>query len=181
MKIRIFSMLAVVAFATLGSGCRMLSGGSSDDGEVGGGDKPPDDIVGGWTGGSPVDDNIDVGDRRWKPIYFAYDQSTIGAAERPKLKAIYQYLRDNGQFDLLIEGHCDDRGSEEYNRTLGERRAITVRDYLVKLGLPKSRVRTLSFGEERPKQSGSGEAAFRKNRRAELVVIAAKKAAAVSK
>ncbi len=180
-KIRLVSMMAVALVATLSSGCMMWKGGKTA-GTQGGSDTPiPQGPGTEWNRRPVVTQNSDVGDRRWKPILFAYDQSSIGEAERPKLKAIYTYLRDNREFDLLIEGHCDERGSEEYNRSLGERRAITVRDYLVRLGLSKSRMQTLSFGEERPSKSGSGETAFRNNRRAELVVISAKKAASLYK
>ena len=72
---------------------------------------------------------------------------------------------------LLIEGHCDERGTEEYNRSLGERRALAVREYLVRLGIQASRIRTISYGFDRPVDNGHNEAAWSKNRRDEFIVL----------
>ncbi|HEY3165808.1 MAG TPA: OmpA family protein, partial [Candidatus Binatia bacterium] len=72
---------------------------------------------------------------------------------------------------LRIEGHCDERGTEEYNRSLGERRAQSVREYLVRLGMNPTMIQTISMGEERPAVSGHDEAAWSKNRRGELVLL----------
>lgn len=134
-----------------------------------------------WTDGANSKIKVDgdlTEERRWTPVYFAYDQSNIGETERQKLNTLYDFLKDNRQFDILVEGHCDERGSEEYNRTLGERRALSVQEYLTTLGLAKGRIRTLSFGEERPVEKGQSEEAFRLNRRAELVVVSPREAAA---
>mgnify|MGYP006294283163 CR=1 FL=1 len=109
--------------------------------------------------------------RQWQAVYFAYDQSAIGSAERVKLDRIFDYLREHDQYALLIEGHCDKRGSEEYNRALGERRALAVRQYLADRGLAGERLRTISYGEERPAAEGETEKAFQQNRRAELIVL----------
>ena len=70
---------------------------------------------------------------------------------------------------LIIEGHCDERGSAEFNRALGERRALSVKDYLISTGVPASRLKTISFGEERPVASGAGAEVLSQNRRAELI------------
>ena len=72
---------------------------------------------------------------------------------------------------LLIEGHCDERGTEEYNRALGERRALSVREFLVTLGVAPDRVETVSFGEDRPADPGHSSAAWDKNRRGEIVLL----------
>ena len=88
-----------------------------------------------------------------------------------KLESLADYLTRNGQYHLVLEGHCDDRGSEGYNRSLGERRAIAVRNYLVALGVSEVRMKTISYGEERPAASGNGEAVWRQNRRAEIIVV----------
>ncbi len=102
-------------------------------------------------------------------IYFSYDRDAIGTSERMKLDQVASYLKSNAGIGLIIEGHCDDRGSVEYNRSLGERRALSVKDYLVGNGIEQSRIQTISYGEEKPAVTGSGEAVWSKNRRAELV------------
>jgi len=110
-------------------------------------------------------------DRRWTPIYFAYNQNMIGHTERRKLELLGQYLLENNRYQLVIEGHCDNRGSDTYNRALGESRAIIVRDYLVALGVNNSRMHTLSYGEDKPADTGTSERAYANNRRAEFVVL----------
>ncbi len=114
-------------------------------------------------------------DRHWTPIYFAYDQNVIGDTERRKLELLGRYLLENSRYQLVIEGHCDNRGSDAYNRVLGESRAIIVRDYLVALGVNISRIHTLSYGEDKPADSGTSERAYANNRRAEFVVLSPKK------
>jgi len=104
-------------------------------------------------------------------VYFAYNRATIGTSERPKLETLAEYLRQHPDYCVVVEGHCDERGSVEYNRGLGELRAIAVKDYLVNLGIDKSRLETISYGEERPVvQSPTDPAGHAMNRRAEFVV-----------
>jgi len=102
-------------------------------------------------------------------VYFAYDQSTIGTTEQAKLEQAANYLLKNNDSNLIIEGNCDERGSIEYNRGLGERRALAVKDYLTKLGVADTRTQTISYGSERPADQGHDEAAWAKNRRADLI------------
>ena len=119
-----------------------------------------------------------VSENEWKPIpgislppiYFSYDKENIGTSEKRKLDQVANYLNSNPEIGLIIEGNCDERGSLEYNRSLGERRAIAVKDYLVSSGIATERLRTISYGEEKPVATGTGEAVFSKNRRADLVV-----------
>ena len=172
----LFALLVGATVLAITSGCNSLIYRPGQGKPVAAVDPQED-----WGVGAGPVQNPDIGDRRWTPVYFSYDQSNIGETEREKLAKIYDYLARNEEFDLLVEGHCDERGSEEYNRTLGERRAIAVIDYLVALGMPKSRLHSLSFGEERPVQTGLSEENFRLNRRAELVVISAKRAASLEK
>jgi len=101
-------------------------------------------------------------------IYFAYDQDSIGASERPKLEQVASYLTKNGSLGLIVEGNCDERGSAEYNRALGERRALSIKQYLGGLGVSEERIKTISYGEERPAVQGSTPEAYAKNRRGEL-------------
>lgn len=105
-------------------------------------------------------------------VFFEFDQSTIKASERSKIEAVADFLKkapaDN---DLLIEGHCDQRGTEEYNRALGERRALSVREYLVSLGIGANRIQTISYGEDRPAIPEENEAAYAQNRRGEFLLL----------
>lgn len=105
-------------------------------------------------------------------VYFDFDRSAIQPSEQGKLDAVATYMKNNQDVQLLVEGHCDERGTEEYNRSLGERRAISAREYLLqKHGLSSERVTTSSFGEDRPASLERTEEAYAKNRRAEFVII----------
>ncbi len=107
-----------------------------------------------------------------KPIYFEYNKSNIRPEYQPVLENISKWLANKAGSQLLIEGHCDERGTDEYNLALGERRALSVRRYLIALGVASDRVHTISYGEEKPAVPGSDEAAWSKNRRAEFKVSA---------
>ena len=112
-------------------------------------------------------------EKRWEgvAVYFAYDRSTIGESERPKVETLAQYLQQHNTYYVIVEGHCDDRGSDEYNRALGERRALAVRDYLVALGVADNRIQTVGYGEEKPAvPDATSEAQHAKNRRAEFLI-----------
>lgn len=103
------------------------------------------------------------------PVYFEFDSSVILPDQRDKLDQIATYLQDNPEVTLLVEGHTDSRGTDEYNIALGERRAQVVQDYLLRLGVDGARLSTISYGEERPAADGEEEEAWAKNRRAELI------------
>lgn len=107
-----------------------------------------------------------------KTIRFAYDSALVKASEGSKIEAVATAFKgmDNAK-DLLVEGHCDERGTEEYNRALGERRALAMREYLIRLGLPSDRVHTKTFGKDQPVDTGHNEAAWSKNRRGEFILI----------
>ena len=99
-------------------------------------------------------------------VYFDYNAFTIRSDAKPALRDNAQAIRDHEEWGVItIEGHCDERGSEEYNLALGERRASGVKRYLVDLGVPSSRLRTMSFGEVKPSVMGHDESAWRYNRR----------------
>ncbi len=108
----------------------------------------------------------------FKTIYFDYDKSNIRPEFQPVLENISKWLAKNAGQQLLVEGHCDERGTDEYNLALGERRALSVRRYLVALGVLADRLHTISYGEEKPAVPGSNEAAWSKNRRAEFKISA---------
>lgn len=104
-------------------------------------------------------------------VYFDYDSSVVKSSEAVKLDEVILLLKGQPANKLLIEGHCDERGTEEYNRALGERRALSVRERLVKAGIDASRIRTLTLGEDRPAELGHDEIAWKKNRRGELILL----------
>jgi peptidoglycan-associated lipoprotein len=99
------------------------------------------------------------------PIYFDYDQSTIKSDMTSKLVSNANFLKKNQNARIVIEGNCDSRGTNDYNLALGERRALAAKNYLINLGVDSGRIRTVSYGEERPLFSGQEESAFALNRR----------------
>ena len=103
------------------------------------------------------------------PVYFEFDSSTLSAAGRDELDRLSSQLAA-GTARVAIEGHTDDRGTTEYNLALGQQRANTVAAYLRRLGVASARIDTITYGEERPAESGESESAWARNRRAELVV-----------
>ena len=104
-----------------------------------------------------------------KTIYFDFDRAEVRSDARRTLKSNASTIKDNRNWGTVtVEGHCDERGSEEYNLALGDRRASAVRRYLVDLGVQSSRLRTVSFGEDKPAVRGHNEAAWRYNRRSEF-------------
>ena len=105
-----------------------------------------------------------------KPAFFELDSSELGAEAQVVLNANAAALKRYATWTVTIEGHCDERGTAEYNLALGERRAIAARAYLVSLGIPADRLRTVSYGKEFPFDPGHDEAAWSKNRRAHFVI-----------
>ncbi len=105
------------------------------------------------------------------PIYFDFDQSNIRVEQKGRVENNAAFLKDNFQSRIVIEGNCDERGTNEYNMALGERRAIGAKKYLVNLGVPAGRINTISYGEERPLNHGHDELAWSQNRRADFVEI----------
>jgi outer membrane protein OmpA-like peptidoglycan-associated protein len=104
-------------------------------------------------------------------VYFDYDSSTIKGSEQSKLTAIASALQADASAKLLVEGYCDERGTEEYNRSLGERRALASREALANAGISADRVATRSYGEDRAADPGHTPAAWSKNRRDEFVLL----------
>jgi peptidoglycan-associated lipoprotein len=116
-------------------------------------------------------DNYDYQTLAADTVYFAFDSSVIPGAERGKLQQVSDWLKANPGHSLFLAGHADKRGTPEYNRALGERRALAVREYLVGLGLPADSLFTNSYGSDRPAVQGDTEDAYAKNRRVEIGVI----------
>ena len=109
---------------------------------------------------------------RDQTVYFDFDRSNVKESEIAKLETVASQFRSQHQGKALrIEGHCDERGTEEYNRALGERRAQSVREALVRMGIDANLIETLTLGEERPLDPGHNESAWSRNRRAEIILL----------
>ena len=104
-------------------------------------------------------------------VHFAYDSSAVRAADKSKITSVADYMKANPAVAVRVEGNCDERGTEEYNRSLGERRALAGREELIRLGIESGRVDTLSYGEDKPANSGHNESAWKENRRDDFVVL----------
>lgn len=116
--------------------------------------------------GSQQDLAVNVGDR----VFFAYDKYDLSDDAKATLARQAEWLKKYSNVGVTIEGHTDERGTREYNLALGDRRANSARNYLVSMGIPSSRITTISYGEERPEATGSDEASWAQNRRAVTVV-----------
>jgi peptidoglycan-associated lipoprotein len=104
----------------------------------------------------------------FKPVYFGYDQSTLSPEGQSTLQEIGKLMKEVPEITARIEGHADEKGSNDYNLALGERRSKTVNDYLTSYGITASRLSTISYGEEKPAAEGHDEGAYAKNRRVEF-------------
>jgi peptidoglycan-associated lipoprotein len=104
------------------------------------------------------------------PIYYDFDKSNIRDDQKARLEGNADFLKANSRLDIRIEGNCDERGTNEYNMALGERRAQSAKKYLVNLGVPDHRINTLSYGEEKPLLYGHDEYSWAQNRRADFVI-----------
>jgi peptidoglycan-associated lipoprotein len=136
------------------------------------------------TGWGSLDEALDNGQdaagepKRWEgvAVYFAYDSAAVGPSEMPKIKTLADWLKSHPGYGVVVEGNCDQRGSDEYNRALGQQRAIVVRDHLCALGIAEDRIETVSYGEERPAvPNATTEAEYQKNRRDEFLIGPLKK------
>jgi peptidoglycan-associated lipoprotein len=155
--------LAITAMAFT-SGCASKKGGATTRGS--------ENNV---TYGSSADgssDNGGIGLGTLARVHFDYDSSNLSTDARETLEKNAKAVKENRKMRVLVEGHCDERGSNEYNIALGERRSRAVIDYLVNLGVQRSRLEMKSWGEERPLNAQSSESAWKMNRRAEFVILA---------
>lgn len=104
-----------------------------------------------------------------KTVFFDYDKATLSSEAKKTIQGNVEWMKKNANTKVQIEGHCDNRGSIEYNVALGERRANSVKDYMMSLGLASNRLATISYGEEKPLVTSENESAWKKNRRANFV------------
>jgi len=111
---------------------------------------------------------VETASKGLERILFEYDSAKLTASAQQLLSNNAEWLKSNPQMNTIIEGHCDERGSDSYNLALGERRARATKDYLTKLGVAPERLSIISYGEEHPVRTGHSEADWRQNRRAEF-------------
>lgn len=105
-------------------------------------------------------------------VHFDFDRSVIKSSETSKIDAVAsQFKTAAAGTDLLVEGHCDERGTPEYNRSLGERRALAIREYLIRAGVNAEKIHTISFGEDKPVAFGHDDSAWSQNRRGEFILV----------
>lgn len=120
--------------------------------------------------GERFEDGNRITDVSFENVLFGYDSYQISPSELAKIEAVADYMRRNAGVRLVVEGHCDERGSREYNMSLGEHRALAVRAHMISLNIDGSRIQTRSYGEESPLDYGHNESAWRINRRAEFAL-----------
>ncbi len=173
MKKTMFLLLMLIFSMALLSGCSSTGGskdGAGNGSEMGGGSGGSSSSAAGgngsWTGSALEDPNSPLYE---KVVYFDFDTAEIRPEYVDTLRAHAEYLVNTADARLVIEGHCDERGSREYNIALGERRADSVKRFLEAEGVSPVQLETVSYGEERPVDLGHNEEAWAKNRRAELV------------
>jgi peptidoglycan-associated lipoprotein len=118
----------------------------------------------------PANCDQDRGALADQTVHFAFDSAAILTKEEGKLVIVSEKLKSDPSSLLLIEGHCDERGTEEYNRALGERRALALREALARAGIEPNRIRTISYGKDKPVADGHDEASWNKNRRGEFIL-----------
>lgn len=158
------SVALVLAVSVVGAGCKSKK--PKDDGMETG---TTTETTTNRDGLTDIDqDSLLFGPSGLKPVYFDFDSSAVRADQISVLQSNAALLKQAPNAYIQVAGHCDERGTQEYNLALGERRALAVREYLVKLGISGDRIVTISYGEESPAQMGSNEAAWAMNRRAEF-------------
>ena len=192
MKISTIMAVAALTLAFVSTGCKYdKSAGSGDEAgnvsdinadELGEGESQTEEIgVDELTEGDDI--NALAGEKRFEdlytkctdvnfePVYFGFDASMVPSFELGKIDAVVQHLTEKTDRVVVIEGNCDERGSNEYNVILGESRSTILRNYLVQNGIATDRIQTRSYGEEKPAVDGHDESAWARNRRGEFVIF----------
>jgi len=166
--LRLASILPFLAIALSLSGCANKKKG------VGG----PGGVDGDYVSGTPLPDRqegvsflgANVDRNKFTPVYFDFDSTDIRGSERGKIGQVAEFMRSGGN-TVILAGFTDERGTPEYNRGLGERRAQAVREAVIQAGGDGGKLQTVSFGAEMPADSGTSESAYAKNRRTEIGVV----------
>ncbi len=155
--------------APIGSTKPSASGGAAGSGAAGGGAQKPPSLTVGQNPSGGVDPALKQGMLGQRSVYFEFDSNEISEKYRPMLQAHAGYLSKNTSAKMLVQGNTDERGSREYNLALGQRRSDSIKRMLVLMGARDAQIETVSFGEEKPKRSGSSEADYAENRRGDMM------------
>ena len=180
MKFSTIMALFAVSLAVVATGCKYDKTGKGGAGGAGSGS----DITGQDISGNGADTGSIAGalegkfedlytrctDVDFAPVYFGFDSTVVPQGELGKIDAVAQHLTSKTDRLVVFEGNCDERGSSEYNMSLGENRAIIIRNYLVQSGIAADRIQTRSYGAEKPAVDGHDESAWAKNRRGEFAI-----------
>lgn len=173
------TMMTVFALALCVAGCKYdkaAKGAGGDDAALGqdistGSDiSSQEGLISGASEGKFEDLYTRCTDVDFAPVYFGFDSTVVPQGELGKIDAVVQHLNSKSDRVVVVEGNCDERGSNEYNMSLGENRAIILRNYLVQSGIAADRIQTRSYGEEKPAATGNDESAWALNRRGEFAI-----------
>lgn len=163
----VFCVMTAAVLVLGTSGCKKKNGANGEG--LGGGEiLDPLNPLGGYALAERGEFGVPVSDVKLENVSFAYDSFTIADSERSKIETVANYMVANPETTVVVDGHCDERGSREYNLSLGEHRALAIRAYLISLGIAGERIHTRSFGQEQPLDPGHNEAAWLVNRRGEF-------------
>ena len=167
---RTMVLMLALSLALFALGC---GGGQSADEGIAPVDETPPPISEPVVEEPGIDEGVDsqdMGDPVLNDIFFAFDKHNLTSESKQLLEANADQLNASGDTYIIVEGHCDERGTKSYNLALGEKRANAARDYLVSLGVSSARITVISYGKERPFNTGHNDAAWAKNRRAHFVI-----------
>jgi len=188
-------LVLALALTMVGTGCRKKPVGITDipgskfkvgDNKIGGPGSggtlnPGDTIATGPGGTTPLPTNLNLENFNQNrealaahTIHFDFDSALVKAGDQGNISAVAAYLGSNTGVALLVEGHCDERGTEEYNRSLGSKRASNAREALIAAGADGNRITTATFGEDKPVATGQDESSWSQNRRGEFIVLTPK-------
>ena len=177
MKFSTIMAVFAVALAVVSTGCKYDKAGKGGAGAgAGGSDIDSKDIssesgpISSVSEGKFEDLYTRCTDVNFAPVYFGFDSTVVPQGELGKIDAVVQHLTEKTDRVVVVEGNCDERGSSEYNMSLGENRAIIIRNYLVQSGIAADRIQTRSYGEEKPAVEGHDESAWAKTRRGEFEI-----------
>ena len=178
MKFSTILAVFTMALAVVSTGCKYDKAGKGGAGGAGSGSDINGQDISGETGsiagaseGKFEDLYTRCTDVNFAPVYFGFDSTVVPQGELGKIDAVAQHLTDKTDRVVVVEGNCDERGSSEYNMSLGENRAIIIRNYLVQSGIAADRIQTRSYGAEKPAVDGHDESAWAKNRRGEFAIF----------
>ena len=178
MKFSTILAVFTMALAVVSTGCKYDKAGKGGAGGAGSGSDINGQDISGETGsiagaseGKFEDLYTRCTDVNFAPVYFGFDSTVVPQGELGKIDAVAQHLTAKTDRVVVVEGNCDERGSSEYNMSLGENRAIIIRNYLVQSGIAADRIQTRSYGAEKPAVDGHDESAWAKNRRGEFAIF----------